>query len=146
MSLKPGTQQFAALQGGHVTTPDGTVKAGQPVSSTTQDPMTPVEYGRTADKSKYDTVASGGGEIGGPVPTGPVTGVTLVTTVSTQGDGARTGVATTASLTGTNATVSYTVTGGVASAASVVNGGTGYSAAEILTVADDTGVTLSVTI
>ena len=146
MSLNPGVQQYGALEGGHVTTPDGTVKAGQPISSVTQDPMTPVEYGRVAAGSKYTTTPSGGAEIDGVVPVGPVVGVTLVTTVSVQGDGARTGVATTSNLAGTNATVSYTVTGGVASAASVVNAGTGYSAGEILTVADDTGVTLSVTI
>ena len=148
MSLNPGVQQYGALDGGHVTTPDGTVKAGQPVSSITQDPMTPVEYGRTAADSKYTVSASNGEPIDGGslVASGPVTGVTLVTTVSGQADGQRVGVATTSSGMGVGATVTYTVTGGVSSAASLVAGGSNYVSGEILTVADDTGTTLSVTI
>ena len=113
--------------------------------------MTPVEYGRTAADSKYDTVASNGAELddgsgGGVVVTGPAVGVTLVGTTSTQGDGQRVGVATTSNLAGTNATVTYTVAGGFASNASLVNGGSGYSQGEQISVADDTGVILSVTI
>ena len=156
MSLNPGVQQYCETKTGiHVTKPDGTVKAQQPVTSITQDAMTPVEYGRTAADSKYDVTASKGAEIpnqgaggggGGGAATGPVTGVTLVGTTSTQADGTRTGVATTSNGSGTNATVSYTVAGGFASNASVVNGGSGYAAGEQITVADDTGVILSVTI
>jgi hypothetical protein len=64
MSLNPGTQQYGALKTGiHVTKPDGTVKSEQPVGSITQDPMTPVEYGRTAAASKYTVTASNGNEI-----------------------------------------------------------------------------------
>jgi len=64
MSLNPGVQQYGTLKTGiHVTKPDGTVKSNQPVGSVTQDPMTPVEYGRTAADSKYNVAASGGAEI-----------------------------------------------------------------------------------
>ena len=149
MSLNPGTQQYGETKTGiHVTKPDGTVKAEQPVTSITQDPMTPVEYGRTAADSKYTVTASNGAEIGGGglVTTGPATGVSLVGTTSVQGDGQRVGVATTSNLSGVNATVTYTVTGGFASAASIVAGGSGYTSGEQITVADDTGVILSVTI
>ena len=53
--------------------------------------MTPVEYGRVAAGSTTVTTStpSGGAEIDGVVPVGPVVGVTLVTTVSSQGDGTR---------------------------------------------------------
>jgi len=149
MSLNPGTQQYGETKTGiHVTKPDGTVKSEQPVQSITQDPMTPVEYGRTAAGSKYTVSASSGAEIDGGdlVASGPVTGVTLVTTVSAEGDGQRVGVSTNSSGMGVGATVTYTVTTGVASAASLVAAGSNYVAGEILTVADDTGVTLSVTI
>ena len=64
MSLNPGVQQYGTLKTGiHVTKPDGTVKSNQPVGSVTQDPMTPVEYGRVADDSKYTVAASSGAEI-----------------------------------------------------------------------------------
>jgi hypothetical protein len=64
MSINPGTQQYGEVDPSlHVTTPDGTVKAGQPVTSTTQDPPTPVEYGRTAAGSKYTSTPSNGNEI-----------------------------------------------------------------------------------
>ena len=69
MSLNPGTQQYGEIDPSiHVTKPDGTVKAGQPVKSITQDPMTPVEYGRTAAGSKYTTTASSGAEIPDQTP------------------------------------------------------------------------------
>ena len=61
MSLNPGVQQYGEL-GIHVTKPDGTVKAEQPVKSITQDPLTPVEYGRTAAGSKYTHDCSSGAE------------------------------------------------------------------------------------
>ena len=54
MSLNPGTQQYGETKTGviHVTmSTSGTVKTNQPVVSITQDPMTPVEYGRTAAAS-----------------------------------------------------------------------------------------------
>jgi hypothetical protein len=71
MSLLPGTQGYGVLYSGiHVTKPDGTVKTGQPVSSVTQDPMTPVEYGRDCMDSKYQQQGSGGAEI--PVPPPPI--------------------------------------------------------------------------
>ena len=44
----------------------GTIEAARGVGGTesiTQDPLTPVEYGRTAAKSKYTTSASSGAEI-----------------------------------------------------------------------------------
>ena len=64
MSLNPGVQQYGTLKTGiHVTKPDGTVKSNQPVGSVTQDPMTPVEYGRVAADSKYTVAASSGAEI-----------------------------------------------------------------------------------
>jgi hypothetical protein len=64
MSLNPGTQQYGTLKTGiHVTKPDGAIKSEQPVGSVTQDPMTPVEYGRTAAASKYTVSASSGNEI-----------------------------------------------------------------------------------
>ena len=64
MSLNPGVQQYCETKTGiHVTKPDGTVKAQQPVISITQDAMTPIEYGRTAVDSKYTATASNGNEI-----------------------------------------------------------------------------------
>ena len=64
MSLNPGVQQYGETKTSiHVTMSDGAVKAGQPVGSITQDPMTPVEYGRVAAGSKYTTTASSGAEI-----------------------------------------------------------------------------------
>ena len=69
MSLNPGTQQYGEIDPSiHVTTPDGTVKAGQPVKSITQDPPSPVEYGRTAAGSAYDVTASNGDEIPDQTP------------------------------------------------------------------------------
>ena len=55
----------------HVTKPDGTVKSNQPVVSITQDPMTPVEYGRVAAASKYTVTASSGAEIPDQTPAPP---------------------------------------------------------------------------
>ena len=70
MSLNPGTQQYGETKTGiHVTmSTTGTVKPNQPVVSITQDPMTPVEYGRVADDSKYNVTASGGAEIPDQTP------------------------------------------------------------------------------
>ena len=72
MSLNPGTQQYGEVNPAiHITKPDGTVKAGQPVTSISQDPMTPVEYGRTAAGSKYSVTASNGAEIPDQTPVIP---------------------------------------------------------------------------
>ena len=72
MSLNPGTQQYGEVDPSiHVTKPDGTVKAGQPVTSITQDPPSPVEYGRVAAGSKYTATASNGNEIPDQTPVGP---------------------------------------------------------------------------
>ena len=56
MSLTPGTQQYGEIDSN---------RAIGGLNSTTQDPLTPVEYGRTAAKSKYTTTASSGAEIPG---------------------------------------------------------------------------------
>ena len=70
MSLNPGTQQYGETKTGiHVTmSTTGTVKPNQPVISITQDPMTPVEYGRVAADSKYNVTASNGAEIPDQTP------------------------------------------------------------------------------
>ena len=70
MSLNPGTQQYGETTTGiHVTmSTTGAVKTNQPVVSITQDPMTPVEYGRTAASSKYTVTASSGAEIPDQTP------------------------------------------------------------------------------
>jgi len=54
MSIQPGTQQYCRID-----SPRGLGV----VESTTQDAMTPVEYGRVAAKSKYTEAASSGAEI-----------------------------------------------------------------------------------
>ena len=73
MSLNPGVQQYGETTTGiHVTmSTTGTVKPNQPVVSITQDPMTPVEYGRVAAASKYTTTASNGAEIADQTPAPP---------------------------------------------------------------------------
>ena len=50
----------------------GAVKPNQPVVSITQDPMTPVEYGRVAASSKYTVTASNGAEIPDQTPAPPI--------------------------------------------------------------------------
>ena len=52
-NITPGTQQYGELTNGGVGATE----------SITQDPLTPVEYGRTAAASKYTTTASSGDEI-----------------------------------------------------------------------------------
>ena len=52
-NLTPGTQQYGELTSGGV--------GGS--ESITQDPLTPVENGKTAAGSKYTTTASSGAEI-----------------------------------------------------------------------------------
>ena len=64
MSLNPGVKKYCTLETDvDVTKPDGTVKSDQPIGSVTQDPMTPVEYGRVAADSKYTVAPSLGAEI-----------------------------------------------------------------------------------
>ena len=62
MSLKPGIQQYGEVDPGVGLT-----------ASVTQDPATPVEYGRTAAGSKYTETASNGDPIPDqtPAPIGP---------------------------------------------------------------------------
>jgi hypothetical protein len=73
MSLNPGKQQYGEIKTGiHVTmSTTGAVKTNQPVISISQDPMTPVEYGRTADLSKYRRSNSNGAEIPDQTPVIP---------------------------------------------------------------------------
>ena len=69
MSLNPGVQQYGEVDPAiHIKkSTDGLVKNG-PISSITQDPMTPVEYGRVAAGSKYTATASSGAEIPDQTP------------------------------------------------------------------------------
>ena len=57
MSLNPGVQQYGELE-----------PAIGKTCSITQDPMTPVEYGRTAAASKYTVTASNGEPIPDQTP------------------------------------------------------------------------------
>ena len=59
-NITPGTQQYGELE-----------PAIGKTCSVTQDPLTPVEYGRTAAGSKYETTASNGAEIPDQTPAGP---------------------------------------------------------------------------
>ena len=59
-NITPGTQQYAEIEGAR-----GISLRLAEVGSVTQDPLTPVEYGRTAAGSKYTTTASSGNEIPG---------------------------------------------------------------------------------
>ena len=101
--------------------------------SVTIDPPPNVEYGRI----QQGTAAT----------TGAVTGVELVGTTSTKGDGNQANKATTTDSTaGDGVTVSYAVASNVASTPAVgSSAGTGYAVGDILTVTGDTGVTMRVT-
>ena len=59
-NITPGTQQYCEIEGSR-----GISLRLAEVGSVTQDALTPVEYGRTAEKSKYTTTASSGSEIPG---------------------------------------------------------------------------------
>ena len=59
-NITPGTQQYGEIEGAR-----GISLRLAEVGSVTQDPLTPVEYGRTAAGSKYTTTASSGEEIPG---------------------------------------------------------------------------------
>ena len=80
-----------------------------------------------------------------PTPSGPATGVSLVGTVSIQGDGTYTAVATT-SANGAGLTVTYDVATNVASNLSLVAAGSDYQEGDSFTVDGDTGVTGTVSI
>ena len=84
---------------------------------------------------------------GGPPPpaTGPATTVTLVGTVSTEGDGSYTGVATTSN-NGAGLTVSYDVASNVASNLAIGDAGDDYQDGDSFTVVGDPGVTGTVSI
>ena len=125
--------------GKHATVTSPTGLAG----SVSQNPMTPVEYGRIAAKSKYTTMTSSDPLVPVPVFGGVATG-SLSATVSTQGDGTETAKATTSSGYGSGATVTYTVASNVASGLVIAAGGSGYLANEVLTVVGDTGVKVTV--
>ena len=131
-SIVPGTGKH-----GTITSPTGLAK------STSQNPMTPVEYGRTAAKSKYTTVTSSDPLVPELVYGGVATG-TLTGTTSSKGDGTETAKATTSSGSGTGATVTYTVASNVASGLVIAAGGSGYLAGEVLTVTGDTGVKVTI--
>ena len=59
-NITPGTQQYGEIEAAR-----GISLRTNEVGSVTQDPLTPVEYGLTAAKSKYTTTASSGAEIPG---------------------------------------------------------------------------------
>ena len=136
-NITPGTQQLGAIAN-----PTGKAGSDTQIGAT----LTPVEYGRTAAKSKYTTTTnSGGAPIGGNLVTGSVASVTLTTTVSTKGDNTYTGSATTGTTIGSGgATITYVVASNVASGVTVAAGGSGYVVGEVLTIANDTGVTYTV--
>ena len=130
-NITPGVGQHATI-----TNPTGLA------GSVTQNPLTPVEYGETAAKSKYTTVTSSDPLVPELVYGGVATG-TLTGTASTKGDGTETASATTGG-SGNGATVTYSVASNVASGLSIAAGGSGYLAGEVLTVTGDTGVTVTI--
>ena len=124
--------------GQHATVTNPTGLAG----SVTQNPLTPVQYGKNSAKSAYTTVTSSDPLVPELVVGAVATG-TLVGTVSSKGDGTETGIATTGGY-GSGATVTYTVASNVASGLTIVDGGDGYMVGDSLTVVGDTGVTFTV--
>jgi phosphatidylethanolamine-binding protein (PEBP) family uncharacterized protein len=122
MSIQPGVQNLGEIDPSiHITTPDDTVKAGQPVTSVTQNPFTPVEFGRTATQSLYDLTAnsaggeiSGGGAGGGGGVVAPTIGTVTVSGSATQTVG--TGSTYSATISGTATDAVYTWTTDDASA------------------------------
>ena len=130
-NITPGVGQHATI-----TNPTGLA------GSVTQNPLTPVEYGETAAKSKYTTVTSSDPLVPELAYGGVATG-TLTGTVSTKGDSTQTAKATTGG-SGSGATVTYTVTSNVASGLSIAAGGSGYLAGQVLTVVGDTGVQVTI--
>ena len=94
--------------GQHATLTNPTGKAG----SVSQNPLTPVQYGKNSTASAYTTVTSSDPLVPELV-VGPIATGTLVGTASTKGDGTETGIATTGGA-GSGATVTYTVASNVA--------------------------------
>ena len=129
--ITPGVGQHATI-----------TNPGAKAVSTTQNPLTPVQYGMTAAKSKYTTVTSSDPLVPELVYGGVASG-TLSGTVSVKGDGTETASATTGG-SGNGATVTYTVTSNVASALTIAAGGSGYLAGEVLTVTGDPGVQVTI--
>ena len=124
--------------GQHATVTNPTGLAG----SVSQNPLTPVQYGKNSAKSAYTTVTSSDPLVPELV-VGPVATGTLVGTTSGKGDGTETGIATTGGF-GSGATVTYTVASNVASGLTIADGGSGYLVGDTLTVVGDTGVTFTV--
>ena len=91
------------------------------------------------------TPAGAAAKPGGGPASGPATGVTLVGTVSIQGDGTYNGVPTT-STNGAGLVVSYDVNTNVASNLSIEAAGDDYQEGDSFTVDGDTGVTGTVSI
>ena len=129
--ITPGVGQHATI-----------TNPGAKAVSTTQNPLTPVQYGLTAAKSKYTTVTSSDPLVPDLVYGGVATG-TLSGTVSVKGDGTEAASATTGG-SGNGATVTYTVASNVASALTIAAGGSGYLAGEVLTVVGDPGVQVTI--
>ena len=145
-NLVPGTQKSATLDpAGNITIATGqTLKPGY-VASVTQNPPFNVEAGRTQAKSAYVTVDNSGNPLPDAAATGPVATVSTTGTVSTKADGTYTAAATTAyPVGGTGATLTYTVASNVASSVTLVGAGSGYEVLDTIKVADDLGVTVSV--
>ena len=110
----------------------------------TQNPFSPVQYGKNSAKSAYTTVTSSDPLVPELV-VGPVATVTISGTTSVKGDGTETASATTSPY-GNGATVTYTVASNVASGGTIVAGGGNYQVGDVLTVVGDTGVTFTVAI
>jgi hypothetical protein len=71
-NLVPGTQKYGEIDPAiHITKSTGGIKQPNPVASITQDPCPPVEYGRTAAASQYETTNSSGAPIPDQTPAPP---------------------------------------------------------------------------
>jgi len=124
--------------GQHATLTNPTGLAG----SDTQNPLTPVEYGKNSAKSAYTTVTSSDPLVPELV-VGPIATISTTGTTSTKADGTQTDVATTGG-SGYGATVSYSVATNVASGLVIVADGDGYLVGDTLSVVGDPGVTFTV--
>ena len=145
-NLVPGTSKTGTLDpAGSITISTGqTLKPGY-VSSVTQNPPTNVEAGLTQASSAYVTVNNNGDPIPDLGVTGTAATIAEVGTASTKADGTYTAAATVATPSGgSGATITYDVASGTASNLTLVAGGTGYEVDDVIKVADDLGVTASV--
>ena len=139
-NLTPGVQQYGVIPAGK-----GLSLRNQNQVTTIQDPLAPVEIGRTAAKSTYTTTNSNGADIGGNYTTGEAATITLKGTVSTKADGTQTASATSSGRAGASgATITYTVASNVASSPTLVAKGSGYVVGDVLTIDGDTGVSVTV--